>query len=126
MPVYVDHARIPYGRMKMSHMVADTDHELQAMVKIIGLAQRHHQTANSGTPHYDVSDSYRTKAVNAGAVEVTQRQLGKKLKHIRDAVADGSYYEKPPSKVKLKVKDDEPLDDPDLTDEDISAEGKMD
>lgn len=43
MTVYVDDMRAPFGRMKMCHMVADSDAELHAMAARIGVARRWHQ-----------------------------------------------------------------------------------
>ena len=74
MTVYIDDMhRIPlgrFGRMKMSHMIADTEAELHDMADRIGIARRWHQG-----DHYDVCLSKRALAVAAGAVEVTLRQL---------------------------------------------------
>jgi hypothetical protein len=72
MTVYVDFSRIPYARMIMSHMLADTLEELHAMADTIGLARKHFQPLS--TPHYDVSQAYRQKAVRAGAVEINRRK----------------------------------------------------
>jgi hypothetical protein len=41
--VYVDDMRAKYGRMVMCHLIADTDAELHAMAKAIGVARRWHQ-----------------------------------------------------------------------------------
>lgn len=71
MTVYVDNMRAPYGRMVMCHMIADTDDELRAMADRIGVRQKWHQG-----DHFDICLEKRTAAVAAGAVEVTQRQLG--------------------------------------------------
>lgn len=71
MPVYVDDMRADYGRMKMCHMIADTDAELRAMADCIGVAQRWHQG-----DHFDIALSKRVLAVAAGAVEITWRQAG--------------------------------------------------
>lgn len=74
MTVYVDDmyrfALGAYGRMKMSHMIADTPEELHAMADRIGVARRWYQG-----DHYDVALSKRALAVAAGAIEVTLRQL---------------------------------------------------
>ena len=59
-----------FGRMKMSHMIADTEAELHAMAARIGLARRWYQG-----DHYDVSMSLRAKAIAAGAVEISMREV---------------------------------------------------
>lgn len=74
MTVYVDdmHA-LPMGRlgrMKMSHMIADTEEELHAMADRIGVARKWYQG-----DHYDIALSKRALAIAAGAVSVTVRQL---------------------------------------------------
>lgn len=78
MAVFVDDMyRIPmgrFGRMKMSHMIADTDDELHAMADRIGVARRWHQG-----DHYEICRSKRALAVEAGAIEVSKRQLGSML-----------------------------------------------
>ncbi|MBO6759321.1 MAG: DUF4031 domain-containing protein [Roseibium sp.] len=81
MAVYVDDMyRYPmgrFGRMKMSHMVADTEAELYEMADRIGVARRWVQQAEKGKGyiHFDVSMSARRKAIENGAVELTLRQL---------------------------------------------------
>lgn len=74
MSVYVDDMyRFPmgqFGRLKMSHMIADTDDELHAMADRIGVARKWYQG-----DHYDIAISKRTLAVQYGAVEVTLKQL---------------------------------------------------
>jgi len=82
MTVYVDDFRTPYGRMKMCHLLADTDDELHAMVDQIGVARRWHQNGLSGS-HYDIALSKRALAVAAGAVEITVRQAAMMTKHRR-------------------------------------------
>lgn len=78
MAVYVDNMHMmpmgQFGRMKMCHMIADTDDELHAMADQIGIERRWHQ--KSGTPgsHYDIAMSKRDLAVKAGAIEITVRQ----------------------------------------------------
>lgn len=71
MPVYVDDMQAKFGRMVMCHMVADTDDELRAMADKIGIQQKWHQG-----DHFDICLKKRSMAVTAGAVEISQRQLG--------------------------------------------------
>lgn len=74
MSVYVDdmykHPMGQFRRMKMSHMIADTDAELHAMADKIGVARKWYQG-----DHYDIAISKRTLAIEYGAVEVTLKQL---------------------------------------------------
>lgn len=72
MTVYVDDMRAPYRRMKMCHMIADSDHELHAMANKIGIVRRWFQD-----DHYDICLSLRKKAVAHGAVEVSRLELGR-------------------------------------------------
>ena len=74
MSVYVDEASIPYGRMKMSHLMADTTEELRAMAKQLGL-ERHIQKEGEPSEHLDVSLSKRAEAIRLGAVPVGYREL---------------------------------------------------
>ena len=75
MAVYVDDMKAGYGRMKMCHMLADTDDELHAMADSIGVARKWWQSPEktSGS-HYDIALSKRALAVQSGAVEITLRQ----------------------------------------------------
>ena len=73
MTVYVDDAYIPYGRMKMCHMIADTEEELHDMADKVGLKREWFQ--NTSRPHYDVGMGKRAIAVQNGAVETTTREL---------------------------------------------------
>lgn len=70
MTVYVDDARNPLGRMKMCHMLADTDDELHAMAASLGLRLSYFQG-----DHYDIALSKRKLAVKLGAKEVSSREL---------------------------------------------------
>lgn len=76
MTVYVDSMRANFGRMIMCHMIADTDKELHAMAKAIGVAQKWHQAPPRHDSHYDIALSKRSLAVKHGAVEITLRQCG--------------------------------------------------
>lgn len=69
MTVYVDDMRAPYGRMIMCHMIADSDAELHAMARVIGVARRWFHRG-----HYNICLESRARAVAAGAVEITKRE----------------------------------------------------
>ena len=71
MSVYVDDMQASFGRMKMCHLLADTEGELHEMAKIIGVARRWHQG-----DHYDICLSKRALAIANGALLITFRQAG--------------------------------------------------
>ncbi|KKM93545.1 hypothetical protein LCGC14_1207360 [marine sediment metagenome] len=73
MTVYVDNARIPFGRMLMSHMMADTLDELHEMAVKLGL--RRWFQDHPGSQHYDLSVSKREEAISRGAVAVSSREF---------------------------------------------------
>lgn len=80
MPVYVDDMHLypagQFGRMKMSHLLADTDEELHAMADKIGVARRWHQAPPRHDSHYDIAMSKRAQALAHGAISITWRQAG--------------------------------------------------
>ncbi len=82
MSVYVDKSWMPYGRMSMSHMVADTLEELHAMADRIGVQRRWFQ-AKASTPHYDVCQEKRVLALQYGAIEVDREQLVEIIRRLR-------------------------------------------
>jgi len=84
MSVYIDDMRAPYGRMIMCHMVADTSEELLAMADRIGVDRKWIQYAGTWREHFDISLSRRRRAVAAGAIEVTRRELWEILRTRRD------------------------------------------
>ena len=63
-----------YGRMKMSHMIADTSAELRAMAKTIGVREKWLQHTGEPGEHFDIAKSKRELAIAAGAVPITVRQ----------------------------------------------------
>ena len=83
MTVYVDdmykYAMGQFGRMKMSHLVADTEDELHAMARRIGVARRWFQDPKTmpkvSHPHYDICMSKREMAISFGARAVTLQEL---------------------------------------------------
>jgi len=83
MAVYVDDMRAPFGRMIMCHMIADTEEELHAMAEKIGMQRRWHQYPNTPKSHYDISLQKRALAVAHGAIEVTMKELGRKVRDRR-------------------------------------------
>ncbi len=81
MPVYVDGARNEFRGMQMCHMLADTVDELHAMADRIGLARKWFQAKS--TPHYDLSQSKRKLAVEAGAKELDRKELVAVIRRLR-------------------------------------------
>lgn len=75
MSVFVDNMRAPYGRLIMCHMGADTTEELLAMADKIGVQRKWLQCAGTWREHFDIALSKRALAVEAGAIEVTQREF---------------------------------------------------
>lgn len=69
MSVFVDDAELPYGRMIMCHMIADTQKELHDMAGKIGIKRKWYHEG-----HYNICLSKRREAVQLGAVEITKRQ----------------------------------------------------
>lgn len=76
MPVYVDDMEAPFGRMLMSHMIADTSAELLAMADKIGVARKWIQYPDTAREHFDIAQSKKAMAIKFGAVPVTWRQVG--------------------------------------------------
>ena len=69
MTVYVDDVRLPYGRMIMCHLWADTHDELLAMADAIGLNRRWLQRPPKASWfHFDVSLQMKARAIALGAV----------------------------------------------------------
>lgn len=77
MTVYVDNMNAQYGRMKMSHLLADSDDELHAIAAKIGVARKWWQSPEktSGS-HYDICLSKKALAIEYGAIEITWKQAG--------------------------------------------------
>ena len=73
--VYVDDMRAKHRGMTMCHCIADTHQELLDMMAVIGLDPRYIQSAGTPFEHVDLCLSMRAKAVEAGACEVSIREL---------------------------------------------------
>jgi hypothetical protein len=81
--VYVDDMRASFGRMTMCHMIADTTDELVDMASKIRVPYRWIQKRGTWKEHFDICLSMRAKAVAAGAIEITQRELAMKCRDRR-------------------------------------------
>ncbi len=85
MAVYVDNMKAKFGRMVMCHMIADTSEELVAMAVAIGVRVKWIQHQGSPDEHFDICMAKRAKAVEAGALEITWRELAEKVMARRKA-----------------------------------------
>lgn len=78
MTVYVDDMHQfelgRFGRMKMSHMIADTRAELIAMARAIGVQPKWIQHPGEHGEHFDIAKGKRDLAIAAGAIPITLRQ----------------------------------------------------
>lgn len=84
MSCYVDKAKNTYGRMLMSHLIADSFDELHAMADAIGIARKWFQSSPPASfPHYDIAQSKRALAVRHGAIEVDARELVGHMRRLR-------------------------------------------
>lgn len=94
MAVYVDNARIPYRRMLMCHMFADTKAELHAMADAIGLRRAWFQTG-SVLFHYDVSLTKREEAIKRGAIPVDRQWVKDRIRQVLNAKRDAARPHEP-------------------------------
>ena len=95
MAVYVDGARNGYGRMVMSHMLADTPAELHAMADAIGVSRRWFQPGSS--PHDDVCQRKRKAAIDLGAAIFGRREVAALVRKLRASDADWRPQAWPPA-----------------------------
>lgn len=81
MSVYVGDIEYPFGRMLMSHMVADTDEELHQMADKIGVNRKWFQGPPKHILHlYDICKSKKVLAISKGAIPMSDREIVKKFK----------------------------------------------
>ena len=73
--LYVDHVRIPFRGMLMSHLVADTPEELLTAQTSLSIPKGSIQYPGTWKEHLDVSESKRTLAIRMGAQPISGRQL---------------------------------------------------
>ncbi|HEY2848038.1 MAG TPA: DUF4031 domain-containing protein [Pyrinomonadaceae bacterium] len=85
MAVYVDELKsYPLAKWrhgKACHMIADTIAELKAFAVSIGMREEWFQPKSS--PHFDLTEDLRRRAVAAGAVEMGRREFVTKLQELR-------------------------------------------
>lgn len=86
MSVYVDSEFIQFKRMKMCHMIADTEEELEEMANKLKLNLAWWQYKGTYKSHFDVSKSVREKAIELGAMVIDRRELVDILKSKRVVV----------------------------------------
>ena len=77
--IYIDDFNASFGRMKMCHMLADTQEELIEMAEKIGVNKKWIQDAGSYNEHFDNCLSKKKKAIELGAKEITLRGLAEIL-----------------------------------------------
>lgn len=68
--------------LRWSHMWADTLDELHAMAEAVGMRREWFQ--DKRFPHYDLVPRRREHAVRLGAVEVSSRELLRRMREKRD------------------------------------------
>lgn len=73
--IYVDDMFAAFGRMRMSHLVADSEDELLAMVDTIGVQRKWRQGTPGKDDHFDIARSKRELAIAAGAIPISYRTL---------------------------------------------------
>lgn len=81
--VYVDSANIPYRRMLMCHMLADTEAELERMALTIGMKLIWWQYKGTYKSHFDICQTKKALALKTGAIEIDKHRLVQILKEKR-------------------------------------------
>lgn len=86
MSIYIDKCRLPFGRMIMCHMIADSRAELHDMAEVLGLKRAWFQdTPKASAPHYDISLKKRDNAVKLGAILLERQAFVEVIRRIRAA-----------------------------------------
>ena len=82
--IYIGKNEYKYGRMLMSHMIADTLNELHTMAAVLNIPRKYFQN-KKGKPHYDICKSKKKEALSWGfdcIKEVSDREIIKILKNL--------------------------------------------
>lgn len=82
----MDSEFIQYKRMKMCHMIADTEEELEDIAIKLGLNLSWWQYKGTPKSHFDVSKSVREKALQLGAIIIDRKELVEILKKKRGII----------------------------------------
>ena len=77
--LYVDSMKMPFGRMLMSHMIADTPEELAEAERTLGLPRGSVQYPCTWKEHLDVSQSKRAEAIAMGAAVIPAKEIARML-----------------------------------------------
>jgi len=72
--VYIDNFNAPFGRMKMCHMIADSNEELLQMAARIGVNKKWIQYPGTANEHFDICLSKKKKGIELGAKEINFRE----------------------------------------------------
>lgn len=86
MPVYVDNFNAPFRNMVMCHLIADSREELLSMVDQIGVKRKWIQKIGTHWEHFDVCLSKRAKAVALGAIELSPKDLVRRMLDKKDQI----------------------------------------
>lgn len=68
-----------YGRMKMSHLIADSSEELISFIKLLGIDEKHIQYKGTYKEHFDICFSKRQQAILLGAIEISCKEMVHKI-----------------------------------------------
>lgn len=79
MAVYIDNFEVSFGRMIMSHMIADTKEELLSMVDKIGVQRKWIQKEGTCYEHFDICLSKKKLAIAHGAIELSPKQIVQRM-----------------------------------------------
>jgi len=86
--VYVGKREYPFGRMIMSHMASPDLDSLHKMADAIGVKRKWFQDKKSH-PHYDICKQMKRKAIELGAIEVSDKDLIRKCYPVFRDFMDG-------------------------------------
>lgn len=84
MTVYVDDMQVPYRGMIMCHMWSEDTAELLHMADLIGVHRKWLQDPGTYRAHFDISKAKRALAVQEGAVQITQMEMGRLIRRHKE------------------------------------------